>query len=36
MDNNEEEKAITNRILSKEKNIKSLTSKYLELIKKFK
>ena len=35
MDKNEEEKAITNRILSKEKDIKSLTSKYLELIKKF-
>ena len=35
MDKIEEEKAITNRILSKEKDIKSLTSKYLELIKKF-
>ena len=35
MDKLEEEKAITNRISSKEKSIKTLTSKYLELIKKF-
>ena len=35
MDKKEEEKAISNRILVKEKSIKSLTSKYLELIKKF-
>ena len=33
--NNKEEIAITNRISAKEINIKTLTSKYLELIKKF-
>ena len=35
MEKSDEEKAITNRISAKEKSIKSLTSKYLELIKKF-
>ena len=35
MEKSEEEKAITNRISAKEINIKTLTSKYLELIKKF-
>ena len=35
MDKTEEEIAITNRISAKEINIKTLTSKYLELIKKF-
>ena len=35
MDKTEEEIAITNRISAKEINIKALTSKYLELIKKF-
>ena len=35
MEKTDEEIAITNRILSKEKSIKTLTSKYLELIKKF-
>ena len=34
MEKSEEEKAITNRISAKEKSIKDLTSKYLELIKK--
>ena len=35
MEKSDEEKAITNRISAKEKSIKTLTSKYLELIKKF-
>ena len=35
MEKSEEERAITNRISAKEINIKTLTSKYLELIKKF-
>ena len=35
MEKSEEERAITNRISAKEINIKALTSKYLELIKKF-
>ena len=35
MEKTEEEVAITNRISAKEINIKTLTSKYLELIKKF-
>ena len=35
MEKNEEKEAITNRISAKEINIKTLTSKYLELIKKF-
>ena len=35
MEKSNEEKAITNRISAKEKSIKTLTSKYLELIKKF-
>ena len=35
MERTEEEIAITNRISAKEINIKTLTSKYLELIKKF-
>ena len=34
MEKSDEEKAITNRISAKEKSIKDLTSKYLELIKK--
>ena len=36
MEKSEEEKVITKRIYAKEKNIKVLTTKYLELIKKFK
>ena len=36
MEKNKEEKVITKRIYAKEKNIKVLTTKYLELIKKFK
>ena len=35
MEKSEEERAITNRISAKEINIKTLTSKYLELIEKF-
>ena len=35
MEKSDEEKAITNRISAKEKSIKIMTAKYLELIKKF-